>query len=367
MGACPRPFRQSHPDTSPNYSTWAQAGCAQGCLYACDEQKYGPLKDTNVLRIRYGSPPVHTNVSNLCITRTGISLLIRIVWYRGKAMLSRLLSYTPPGTPPTGKPPFPLPHEIVAMIIADLTHDRRALKACSSTCYSWYIAAVPHLHHTITFGEYKSATSHTKLGALSKLYELGILPLVAEVQVVQSTGSATWFASRAFNRRNLRYFSAFANVQKLKLERADISSFMPEIERYFGQFSETLRSIALFAPRCTPRQLSRFLSLFSNLDNVEIRGFLLPRRPIPDPEFVPISVPRLRGRLVLASFPDAQTWGDLNTSCSGLRFHAMDLRNVGNCAPVLLEACSETLETLRFFPVDAIGKYLSADPSAQSS
>jgi len=305
---------------------------------------------------------VHPNVSDLYVIYTsGITLFTRIVWYRGKAKINLLLGYTSPETLVTDKAPFPLPHEIVEMIIDHLIYDLRALKACSLTCYSWYIAAVPHLHHTITFREGTFGAARAGLKPLPKLHELGILPLVREVRVYQSRESR-WLMPSTFSRRDLRYFSAFTNVQKLRLERLDISSFTPGVAQYFGQFTATLRSIALFAPYCTPRQLSYFLSLFSNLDDIEIRGFSSPspRTTIPDPELVhPASTPRLRGRLVVSSFREVETWKDLITSC-GLRFRTMDLRNVADSTPVLLEACSETLETLRFFPVDAISKYFRA-------
>ena len=279
-------------------------------------------------------------------------------------MIRRLRSSAPAETRTTHKPPIPLPHEIIEMIIAHLIFDRRALKACSLTCYSWYLVAVPHLHHTITFGGYKYGAAHSRLEPLSKLHELGIIPLVAEIQVWE--GVDPWFTPRGFSPRDLRYFSAFTNVQKLTLLSTSISSFIPEVERYFGQFSATLRSITLYKPYCTPRQLSYFLSLFSNLDNVEIRGIVLPYYfAIPDTELVPISALKLRGRLVLDSFHEVETWKDLITSHNSLRFRAMVLRNVGGCAAVLLGACSETLETLRLFPVEANCKWPGMDPPTE--
>jgi hypothetical protein len=304
------------------------------------------------------------NVTDFCVVRVvGVTLLTRIVWYRGKDKINRLLGNTPPRTRNTPKPTAPLPYEIVEMIVANFTYDLHTLKACSLTCYTWYIAAVPHLHHTITLRESRWGVTRSELRPLSKLHELGITPLVREIRVWQSNGLRPWFVPRAFGRREFRYFSAFTNIQRLKLEKMDIFSFMPEVERYFGQFSSTLRSIALFAPRCTPRQLSYFLSLFSNLDDIEVRGFfppvLLPQAITPDTDLVPISAPKLRGQLVVASFREVETWKDLIASSNGLRFRAMDLRSVGDCAPILLDACSETLETLRFFPVDAVGKQFS--------
>ena len=156
------------------------------------------------------------------------------VWLRSKAKISRLLrdnAFLETRTP--RKPSTPLPHEVVEMIIAHLIYDLRALKACSLTCLSWYIAAVPHIHHTITFREKIIFITQTRLRPLSKLHGLGIIPLVREVRVLCSLEERPWFKSRAFSRQDLRYFSAFANVQKLRLEKVDISSFIPKVGRYF--------------------------------------------------------------------------------------------------------------------------------------
>jgi len=239
-------------------------------------------------------------------------------------------------------------------------YDLRTLKACSLTCHSWYIAAVPLLHQSVTFRESKFGIARTGLKPLPRLYELGLLPLAREVRVCQSRELRSWFMPSVFSHRDFHHFSAFANVQKLQLERVDIFSFIPEVERYFGQFFATLQSIRLFVPCCTPRQLSYFLSLFINLDDIEIRGFSSPRANISDTELVLTSAPKLRGRLVVSSFCKVEIWKDLIIACGGLRFRAMYLRNVADCAPLLLEACSDTLETLQFFPVDTIGKCSSA-------
>ena len=320
--------------------------------YVRNRWKHGSLKETDLLGIRYSYPPVYMNITDLHVAGVTPS---STVWFRSKAKISRLLrdnAFLETRTP--RKPSTPLPHEVVEMIIAHLICDLRALKACSLTCLSWYIAAVPHLHHTITFREKIIFITQTRLRPLSKLHGLGIIPLVREVRVLCSLDERPWFKSRAFSRQDLRYFSAFANVQKLRLEKVDISSFIPKVGRYFGQFSATLRSITLIAPCCyTPRELSYFLSLFSNLDDIEIRYLfspsLLPNPPIPDTELVPISAPKLRGQLVAGWFCEVETWSALITWCGGLRFHSMTLYEVADCAPLLLDACSETLETLRFF------------------
>jgi len=112
---------------------------------------------------------------------------------------------------------------------------------------------------------------HDNLEPVSKLHKLGLASLVKEIRVIQPhrTGDY-WFEPPTFSRRDLRHFSAFTNVQTLTLENVDISRFMPDIDRYFGHLSPTLRSIVLAQPRCTPRQLSSFLSPFSNLDDIYI-------------------------------------------------------------------------------------------------
>ena len=276
-----------------------------------------------------------------------------IVWHRSKAKANRLFKYAPPKSRTIYEPICSLPYEIVEMIIVYLTHDLNALKACSLTCRSLYIVVVQHLHHTITLGDTKLDKIHDKLKPLSKLHELGLMPLVKEIRVHQKWSSVRpWFVPKAFNNRHLRYFSAFANVQALNFSRLEIYHFIPDIGRYFGHFSPTLRSIVLVHPRCTPRQLSYFLSFFPSLDDVDISSpNPSPNITIPDAELVPLSTPKLGGRLALYDFRWAETWTHFITPP---RFHYMDLRTVGGCAPIVLEACAKTLETLRFNVADGL-------------
>jgi len=181
----------------------------------------------------------------------GINLSTRMViaWYRGKVKVNRLLGSLLPETCTTRELILPLPYEIAEMIIAHSTHDLDALKAYSLTCRSWYAVAAPHIHHTLILG--RGATP-SGMKPLSELRGRGLIPLVQEIQVEQLPGVATWFMPQAFDRRSLGYFSAFANVHTLRLQRLEIGRFIPHMERYFGQFSPTLRSIMLFEPYCTP-------------------------------------------------------------------------------------------------------------------
>jgi hypothetical protein len=289
------------------------------------------------------------NVSDICAIRTvgvNLSTRMRIVWRRGKASINRLLGTPPPETRIAHASTCRLPYEIIETIIANIAHNLDALKALSLTCRSWHTATAPHLHHTLTLA------NRGELRLLSKLHRLGLMSLIKEIRVAQFPD--TWLVPQAFSRRDLRYFSAFANVQILRLENLEVSRFIPRIERYFSHFSPTLRSIMLLSPLCNPRQLLHFLSLFPNLDDITIWDFSTHTQnvAIPDTEVVPFSTPRLRGRLAIRGFDSVETWTCLIASGGSLQLHYLDLWRVGGCAPIMFEACAETLEKLRLYAAD---------------
>jgi len=270
--------------------------------------------------------------------------------------MNRVLGYHATSGTPTPQPSSSLPYDLVEMIIAYFTHDIQTLKACSLTCYLWYIAAIPHLHHTFSF----KGVDRSGLKPLSMRHSLGLLPFVKDLRVLQPPSQPRWFLPQSFNRRDSSYFFAFTNVQSLAVQHLDLHNFIPGLERHFGHFSPTLRSITLEAPRCTPRQLCHFFSLFPNLDDIEVRSPVHVRTEDLDDSLPPFSTPRLRGQLTLSSFTAVDTWEDLAASC-GLRFRSIYLYPVSKCAPVLLAACAETLETLRIEPGDEFGKEYRTD------
>ena len=71
------------------------------------------------------------------------------------------------------------------MIIAHLIYDKRSLYACSLTCLSWYIAAVPHLHHTlITSTEHQEYRTSRWPNPIWYMDSLGLLPLVRKFHIL---------------------------------------------------------------------------------------------------------------------------------------------------------------------------------------
>ena len=248
------------------------------------------------------------------------------------------------------------------MIAAHLANDTRSLLACSLTCYSWYIAAVPHLHHTLTTSTWYMDT-HAKLGwprPLRNAHRLGLLPLVKKFQIQRRRPRyLSGFSPKTFNYWTLRYFLALTNVQELGIDHLDIPSFMSNIQLYFGHFLPTLRSLALGEPKGSRRQIIYFIGLFRHLEDLKI----LYDKPDPheEPEddltLIPPSIPPLRGQLTMCS-TGVGLLKDMIDMFGGIRFRYLDIFNVGGTG-LLLGACAQTLETLRLYPTDPRGKEYS--------
>jgi hypothetical protein len=172
-------------------------------------------------------------------TAIAIELLVNQLWYRTEAKIKRLFCEHTPEVP-TGSPSLiaKFPQELVEAAISYLIYDTRALLACSMTCYSWYIAAVPHLHHSLTtfddrFYGRPGAEKYFWPGPLEKSYHLGLLPLVKRfwIRLGMGVGYTFGFTHQWLGRRTLTYFSALTNLQELGIDNLRVSSFMPNILR----------------------------------------------------------------------------------------------------------------------------------------
>jgi len=245
------------------------------------------------------------------------------------------------------------------MIISYFIYDTRTLLACSLTCYPWYIAAVSHLHHSLTTDNDNTPWPHRKHfwpNPLRKPYKLGLLPLVKRFRIRVKDCSSAGVTPKWLGRRALRYFLALTNLQELGIDNLQISNFMPTIQQCFGHFSPSLRFLALNMPNGSCRQILYFIGLFPNLQDLKIIYFLQDEQEdTPDTALIPPSIPPLRGRLTLTHFTGESLMEDMIALFGGLRFRYMDLFRV-DCVWLLLDACAETLETLRLYPTDAYGE-----------
>ena len=283
---------------------------------------------------------------------TAVSQSDRAPWerrlYRSKAKIKTSLKRGYP-EPSTSSLLYAreLPQELVGVIIAHVILDTSTLKACSATCRSWYIATLPHLHHTLTLCGRKSDPAPEWFTLLQKLGETRLLPFVKRLQILQNHADHR-VPPTIFNAQSLVYFSALTNVQELGIDELDFRGFTPQTRRFFGHFAPTLRSLALRSPRGSDRQLLEFLGLFPNLDDLKLRYGSV-QAPTPDPALIPHSAPSLRGRLTLTWVDRVGFLRGLSNISGGLRFRHMDLLKVGG-ACFLLDTCADTLETLRIHP-----------------
>ena len=254
-------------------------------------------------------------------------------------------------------------------IISYFIHDTRILLACSMMCRSWYIAAVPHLHHSLTTDDnynYETKRDNRWPRPLKNSYELGLLPFVKRLRI--RTGPSVkisyMFAPTWLSGHTMTYFSALTNLQELGIEHLLIPNFMPTIQQCFGHFSPTLRFLALLAPFGSSRQILYFIGLFPNLQDLKLHYpsiSLHYREDAPDDNDTtpaPPSVPPLRGRLMLTYCQKVNLMKEMIDVFGGLRFRHMDLFGVKSVR-LLLDACAETLETLKLYPTEPYGEEFS--------
>ena len=247
-----------------------------------------------------------------------------------------------------------LPAEILATIISHLIYDTPSLKACAMTCFAWYNEATLHLHHTLTLRQHHGEITRRRLNPLHELDKLDLLRFIKKIRFQSYTSHpfrVPWVTPAIFDSRGLHYCSALVGLQGLTIEDLDFALFGGgEIGKYFGHFPPTLRSITLKHPRGSHRRLLDFLALFPGLDDIEIVHYRagpeenskpnIPHSPIPGP---------LRGKLTLDDLAAEGLFGSLFIASGGARFISMDLNDVLE-VQVLLEACAETLQTLRLYP-----------------
>ena len=295
-------------------------------------------------------------------TATVIELLVKRAWYRTLARIRRM---GPGAVSPETYIAYPspaarLPLEVIKMIISYLLYDTDSLRACTLTCYSWYIVAVPHLHHTLTIKTRSYCRKSRWPNPLQYMHMLGLLPLVKKFQVYGGGYDSMGLSPKIFNCCILRQFLTLTNVRVLYLEFLDIPSFMPRIQRYFGHFSPTVRSLALREPKGSHRQIIYFIGLFQHLQDLKLTCDT-PRsqeEPAEDLSLIPPFVPPLRGWLKLVYFTKVDLLKDMIDLFGGLRFRYMHLLDVDGMR-LLLDACAETLEILVLYPTDPHGKFLS--------
>ena len=260
---------------------------------------------------------------------------------------------SPTQGPPVKSPEIPppklsarLPQELADEIISYI-HDIETLLACSLTSRLWYNAAVPRLHYSLT--TFTECTRSQWPKPLLESHELHLLPFVKRFGILVGPHYLGFTRKLFGDKHNLRCFSTLKNLRELRIDRLKLSSFMPNIKRYFGHFAPTLRSLVLDEPEASCQQILYFIGLFPNLHHLKLLLFSPSEEVEPLDRLVPHSQPPLGGWLALRSYKGEKFVEDMVAHYGRLPFSSLYLSNVERTQRVLDE-CSETLETLQLDP-----------------
>ena len=267
-------------------------------------------------------------------------VLIRQIWHRSRASIAQRVPVAP----------F-IPQQVVEMIVAHLIYDKHSLMACSLTCRSWYIASVPHLHHTLVMND-DLCGKRVWPKPLRKASKHGLLPFVKKLKLF---GSLTSASGVGFNPDILRQISGLTNVRELEIDGLDIPAFTPKIQKHFDHFLPRLQSLFLRNPEGSNRQIIFFIGLFQRLEDLtfdfpSVISSIRKKRPLNDPRLIPPSTPPLRGRLEIIEFDRPQFLEEMIDLFGGIRFRYISLFRLAE-PRLLLNACAETLEAVQLCPL----------------
>ena len=154
----------------------------------------------------------------------------------------------------------------------------------------------------------------------------------------------------------IQHLRQITNLRSLKTHWLDVPSFIPKVEKYFGTFLGTLRSLELDYPRGDHQQIVYFACQFPNLRDLKVgglQGYFHSMR-YGGPHFEIKTSPPFDGTLDLQmSMNPGSTrstevfFSDLITLPSGLKFRTLKLsRCSGNNLQPLIDACAPTLECM---------------------
>ena len=258
------------------------------------------------------------------------------------------------------------------MVVAYLIYDVRSLRVCFLTCYSLYIAAVPHLHHTLTIEinpyacslQERPPTYHSSQWSnrIQHMNKLGLLPLVKKLRICGTFDDYHYreLYPELVSCSLLHKFSALSNVRELLIEYLDISTFTQRPQQLFCHFLPTVQSLVLMKPKGSHRRIIYFVGLFQHLEDLKLSlsyPELEQEYSVDDLTLIPHFAPPLRGRLTMLFSNKVEFLADMISLFGGLRFRSMDLCCVDGMR-LLLGACAETLETLRLRLTDLYCKQL---------
>ena len=244
--------------------------------------------------------------------------------------------------------------EILGLIFSHID-DIETLRSCSETCSLWRASTLPFLFHTIT--TYIPGRQREWPKPLMEVYRLSQPPgpphppsqkdmddsrlrfvkrLYIHVDI-----RASKFTLEQLNEPNLRYFSALKNLQELRIDFLQLSSFIPNLKHCFGHLAPKLQSLTLINPTASSKQLQYFVGHFQKLQDLKLLSFTAEKGGASS-KLVPPFQPPLEGWLTLEHC-DGKEFVGREIPCGKPRFRYVHLWNVEH-TQAILEACKETLD-----------------------
>jgi len=245
------------------------------------------------------------------------------------------------------------------MVIAYLTYDTCSLRACTLTCYSWYIAAVPHLHQTLICPTHSlQEDRNLRFLSLIKRKSLGLLPLVKTLWVIGDNIHHVAVSLWPPNWHILLPLFRFTNINQLRIDYPDIHNLLPWVQPRHKHFLPALRALALKEPKGSRREIIYFIGLFQHLQDLKLYDWADHRKElVGNSRLTPPFVPPLQGSLTVRRSTGVNHLRDMINLFGGLRFRHMNLFQVDGMQ-LLLSACAETLESVALDPTDPRGERL---------
>jgi hypothetical protein len=282
-------------------------------------------------------PVVFIDVSMLAPDAEQISYTL---WFMCKHLI-RKVNPDRPGVNKAGC--VRLPQEIVDYIVDHISGDRSTLFACTHLSRTWRIAARTHLYRTFKVSD--SAGFKT----VDDLQKIGVIHLVRKILAIRKANQADLsLPPKALTRLN-----ALTHLQELDLRFLDLGDLLLGLHEHCNVLRSTIRTLVLYYPTGSIRQIVCFISLFPNLENLAVGGI---DTVDTDDSQVPVikCSPPLTGRLGLSGISNQEFIHELASAQNGIRFRTVDLRF---CQEVqeIIDGCAGSMEKLIWHTFDSHG------------
>jgi len=172
---------------------------------------------------------------------------------------------------------FPLPPELVDIVIGHLHGDIEALSACSLVCMTWFPSARYHLFYSFTIScrPYYSSPEPPPFERLVKILELDI-SVRQYIKQLHLTDQNGWGSTKDFSVALLvQIFERLPSLRTLLIDGVRLP--LPAEPHEVANIPPlSIRTLCFISPICTLPQLIDLIALFGRIDNLCVYGMNVP-------------------------------------------------------------------------------------------